>query len=99
MNFLFAQSLLEILMVGSVSRKIDTLTSSAGYKQINNKPTYTVNNSSSCIDPIFCNNLNRTSNYGGKGGYYTGQIMKAKNDYTLRMTNKLNDPKAAPKTY
>ena len=25
--------------------------------------------------------------------------MKAKNDYTQRMTNKLNDPKAAPKTY
>ena len=25
--------------------------------------------------------------------------MKAKNDHTLRMTNKLSDPKAAPKTY
>ena len=25
--------------------------------------------------------------------------MKAKNDYTLRMTNKLNNPKATPKTY
>ena len=25
--------------------------------------------------------------------------MKAKNDYTQRMTNKLNDPKADPKTY
>ena len=25
--------------------------------------------------------------------------MKAKNDYTLIMTNKLNDPKATPKTY
>ena len=25
--------------------------------------------------------------------------MKAENDYTLRMTNKLNNPKATPKTY
>ena len=31
--------------------------------------------------------------------YYKEQIMKAKNDYTQRMTNKLNDPKAAPKTH
>ena len=34
-----------------------------------------------------------------KAAYCTEQIMKAKNDYTQRMTNKLNDPKAAPKTY
>ena len=34
-----------------------------------------------------------------KATYCTEQIMKAKNDYTQRMTNKLNDPKAAPKTY
>ena len=42
---------------------IDTLTSSAGYKQIINKPTHIVNNLSSCIDLIFCNNLNPLSNY------------------------------------
>ena len=34
-----------------------------------------------------------------KAAYCTEQIMKAKNDYTQRMTNKLNDPKVAPKTY
>ena len=43
---------------------LDTLTSSAGYKQIINKPTHTVNNSISCIDLIFCNNLNIISKYG-----------------------------------
>ena len=43
---------------------IDTLTSSAGYKQIINKPTHIVNNSSSCIDLILCKNLNLLSNYG-----------------------------------
>ena len=31
--------------------------------------------------------------------YCKEQIMKAKNDYTQRMTNKLNAPKAAPKTH
>ena len=34
-----------------------------------------------------------------KPTYCTEQIVKAKNDYTKRMTNKLNDSKAAPKTY
>ena len=34
-----------------------------------------------------------------KAAYCTEQIMNAKNDYTQRMNNKLNDPKAAPKTY
>ena len=43
---------------------LDTLASSAGYKQIINKPIRTVNNSSSCIYLIFCNNLNIISNYG-----------------------------------
>ena len=33
-----------------------------------------------------------------KAAYCTDQIMKAKNDYTQRMTNKLDDSKAAPKT-
>ena len=51
-------------ITNSVGREIDTLTSSAGYKQIINKPTHIVNNSSSCIDLIFCNNFNLLSNYG-----------------------------------
>ena len=34
-------------------RALDTLTSSAGYKQIINKPTDTLNNSFSCIDFIY----------------------------------------------
>ena len=37
---------------------LDTLTSSAGCKQIINKSIHTVNNSFSCIGLIFCNNLN-----------------------------------------
>ena len=45
----------------SVSREIDTLTSSAGYNQIINKPTHI--GQSSCIDLIFGNNLNLISNY------------------------------------
>ena len=34
-----------------------------------------------------------------KAIYYTEQILKAKNDYTLKTTNKLNNPKIGPKTY
>ena len=34
-----------------------------------------------------------------KAAYCTEQISKAKNDYILRMINKLNDPNTAPKTY
>ena len=48
----------------SVGWDIDTLTSSAGYKQIMNKPTNIVNNLSSWIEVIFRNNLNLISNYG-----------------------------------
>ena len=33
-----------------------------------------------------------------KAAYCTDQIMKGKNDYTQRMTNKLDDSKATPKT-
>ena len=45
-------------------RVLDTLTSSAGYEKIINNPTHTVNISFSCIDLIFCDNLNIISNYG-----------------------------------
>ena len=44
--------------------EIDTLTSSAGYAQIIDKPTHILNNSMSCIDLIFCTNKNITSNHG-----------------------------------
>ena len=63
MNFLLALFLLEILMLDTQNgaiiitnangRALDTLASSAGYKQIINKPTHTVNNSFYCIDLIF----------------------------------------------
>ena len=59
MNFVLDQSLLEALMLGA-----HNLTSSAGYKQIINKPTHFENNLSSCIYLIFSNNLNLLSNYG-----------------------------------
>ena len=47
-----------------VDREIDTLTSSSRYIQIINKSNHTVNNSSSCTDIIFRNNLNLILNYG-----------------------------------
>ena len=46
------------------SQSLPLLTSSVGDKQIINKPTHPVNNSFSCIDLIFCDNLNMSSNYG-----------------------------------
>ena len=45
-------------------QEIESLTSSAGYKQIIGKPTHVINNSVSCIDLIFCTNQNVISNYG-----------------------------------
>ena len=48
----------------SVGHEIDSFTSSAGYKQLINKPTHIVNNTFSCIDLIFCNNQNLISGYG-----------------------------------
>ena len=50
--------------INLVGHEIDTLTSSAGYQQFMSKLTYIVNNLSSCIDLIFCNNLNLVSNCG-----------------------------------
>ena len=48
----------------STKQEIDSLPSSAGYKQIIDKPTHVINNSMSCIDLIFCTNQNVISNYG-----------------------------------
>ena len=51
---------------------------------------------------FFHKNLQKTGHkekLEAKAAYCTEQIMKAKNDYTLRMTNKLNDPKATSETY
>ena len=44
--------------------EIDTLTSSAGYAQIIDKPTHILNNSMPCIDLIFCTNKNIISKHG-----------------------------------
>ena len=41
----------------------------------------------------------RKTKLEAKAAYCTEKIIKAKNDYILVMTNKLNDPKAPPKTY
>ena len=46
------------------NRALDTLTSSVRYKQFINKTTRSAKKSISCIDLIFCNNLNIISNYG-----------------------------------
>ena len=45
-------------------QEIDSLTSSAGYKQLIDKPTHVINNSMSCIDFLFCTNQNVISNVG-----------------------------------
>ena len=45
-------------------QEIESLTSSAGYKQIIDKPTHVIDNSMPCIDLIFCTNQNVISNYG-----------------------------------
>ena len=45
-------------------QEIDYLTSSAGYKQIIDKPTHVIDNAMSCIDLIFCTDQNAISNYG-----------------------------------
>ena len=44
-------------------RALNTLKWSARYEQIINEPSHTENNLFSCIDLIFCNNLNIISNY------------------------------------
>ena len=44
--------------------EIDTVTSSAGYSQLIDEPSYIINNSMSCIDLIFCTNKNVLSNSG-----------------------------------
>ena len=43
-------------ITNSVDLKFDSLTSSAGYIQIINKPIHAVNSSMLCIDLIFCTN-------------------------------------------
>ena len=54
------------------------------------------------LTKFFYNNSQKTEDkekLEAKAAYCTEQIMKTKNDYTQRMTNKLNDPKVTPKTY
>ena len=74
-KFLFVQLSQEILMLvvktdcknditNSVGQELDSLTSSAGYSQIIDKPTHVVNNSVSCIDFIFCTNTNIIFKHG-----------------------------------
>ena len=45
-------------------QEIDSLTLPAGYTQIIDKPIHFVNNSTSCIDLLFCTNQNTILNYG-----------------------------------
>ena len=40
----------------NIGKELDTITSTAGYGQIIDKPTHFTNNSSSCIDLIFTSN-------------------------------------------
>ena len=43
----------------STGQEIDSLTLSAGYKQMIDKPTHVANNSMPCIDFLFCANQNK----------------------------------------
>ena len=45
-------------------QELDSLTLSAGYNQIIDKPTHAINTSMSCIDLIFCTNQSVISNHG-----------------------------------
>ena len=45
-------------------QELDSLTLSAGYNQIIDKPTHVINTSMSCIDLIFCTNQSVISNHG-----------------------------------
>ena len=45
-------------------QELDSLTLSAGYNQIIDKPTHVINTSMSCIDFIFCTNQSVISNHG-----------------------------------
>ena len=45
-------------------QELDSLTLSAGYNQVIDKPTHVINNSMSCIDLIFCTNQIVISNHG-----------------------------------
>ena len=51
-------------ITNSAGQEINSLTSSAGYKLIIDKPTDIVNNSMSCIDLLLCTKQNAVSNYG-----------------------------------
>ena len=51
-------------ITNSAGLELDSLTSSAGYTQIMDEPTHAVNSSMSCIDLIFCTNLNVISKHG-----------------------------------
>ena len=51
-------------ITNSTGEEIHSLTSSAGYKQIIDKPSHVINNSMLSIDFIFCTNQNVVSNYG-----------------------------------
>ena len=51
-------------IINSVVLELDSLTLSAWYTQIIDKPTHGLNRSMSCIDLIFCTNLNVISKHG-----------------------------------
>ena len=51
-------------ITNSFGKEIETLTSSAGYSQLIDKPTHIINDSRSCIDLIFCTNKNVITNSG-----------------------------------
>lgn len=50
-------------ITNSVGQELDSITSSAGYSQIVDKPTQIVNNSISCINLIFRTNANVISKH------------------------------------
>ena len=51
------------LLIRALFAQWGSLTSPTGYTEIIDKTIYVVNNSVSCIDPIFCTNKNVISKY------------------------------------
>ena len=51
-------------ITNSAGQELHSLTSSAGYKQVFDKPTHVANNSLSCIDLIICTKQNVIFKHG-----------------------------------
>ena len=95
----------KMLLPTQYARNLNSLTSSAGYSQIIDKPTHIVNSSMPCINLIFCTDKNVISKHGvdvsvfekchhniifGKIAHPSNQLMSAKYGITARQMLKIS---------